>query len=168
MKKIFLCLLSLLLLVGCSSNITEDETEESTNMVNPVVEVDSLEIINDTLGCYMTAPGVMGSEDISYSIINDKIGQYVFSVNGYEYTYRFENDTTDDISGIYDNGDVIFKTKENTYYQGQGYKVYRWFNIDGQYCLAVQDNDELEKDQFIGIVEEFEAQTNENLVNGNS
>ena len=189
MKKLLLCLLALLLVTGCSSKTEEKEeetaTEETTtettttdtttdqtvigaDSTNPVVAVDSLEEINEKLGGALTTPGVAGSEDVSYSIIGDELGEYVFKVNGLEYIYRFQNNTTDDISGIYGSNGQAFASKDDTYYEDSYYKAYRWFTLDGQYCLAVNDNGSMAKDTFMGIAEEFESYTNDNLVNKNS
>lgn len=160
MKKLFTTLL-LILLTLCLAACNE---KSQANIANPVVEVSSIDEINEALKTHMTSVGVMGKSDERYSIISNKVGQYDFKLNGYEYTLRASLDTSEDISGIYYEGNLLFANEletRNVYGETSEYKAYRFLLGNEQYVLMVKDNGELSQDNFAAAYFEFM----ENIIN---
>ena len=173
MKKtltILLALMMLLMICGCQSEKGGDEdtadanndveTPSTDGTVSPVTELSSLEELNDALGCNFTAPAAMGVTNESFCVIDDgetKIGQYCFSLNGVEYTYRFSKDIMSDISGVYtEDGTTLFSkiNGEGAVFDGVN-KGYRWLSSDGQYTLTAVDETEYVEEDFLNIAEEI-------------
>jgi len=105
-KKYSLALLiagSVILTAGCS----EDEKEEvPVGMPNPIVEVNGVDDFNTKLGIEMDDSNLPA--DSAYNIISDQIAEIKYTtkdVNNQEVsvTLRAQKNTTDDISGIYDD-----------------------------------------------------------------
>ena len=134
-------------------------------VANPVVALDSLEALNKKMGCSMVKPGVMGVTDEAFNVISDTMAEYKFTVGGYNYCLRCQG-TMDDICGIYGDNGTLFegKTAEDVYAEGAGYKAIRWFNVEGQYVLTVNDNGELSKETFEGIAEELKEASQEEII----
>ena len=173
MKKILTVLFVLLMLCACSSKNEEQKKEEKPqeqqevigeNTPNPMKEYTSLDEINEELHSKLVAPAVMGVDNEKFFIIkvNDvkKIGEYDFTINGYECTFRFCDRATadEDISGIYIDGKPAFPS-ENTEYgfemnQLDNTRVARWLNMDGQYSFAYTNGD-CDDETFASIVEEL-------------
>jgi len=135
-----------------------------TAVGNPMTEYNTLDEINELLGCRLHLPPVMGVSDVSYATISSSehtIGQAKFSVNGTEYNYRFSADFMADICGIYDNGKTLFDGMEPgddlQYAETADTKSVRWFTTDGQYCLSVSDDGSMDKDLFLTVAEELQS-----------
>ena len=129
------------------------ETSENVGLANPMVAVDSLEAINEKLGCNLVHPGVMGIVDESFFVTSDKLGEYNFNVNGVPYTFRFCNET-EDISGVYaGEATLLADAEDGAVVSGAGYTGARWFAEEGQYCLITPG--EVDETLFAGIVEEI-------------
>ena len=137
MKKLLSVLLVLMLcFVSCA--------EGADGMPSPLTEYQSLEQINELIGCNLVHPAVMGVINESFWTIDCGeylIAQYVFELNGLPYTFRCAA-TTEDISGVYDvNGEVFGKeySGDIEFYNGTGVHAARWFDLNGQYSLSVAD-----------------------------
>ena len=158
MKRIIsltLCLLILMSISGC--NKKSEEEKIGANTVNPIIECESLEEVNEKADVNIVSPGVMGKEDKAYNYINVEpiIGQYIFEVNGIEYTLRASKNTKQDISGLYVDSNVFEEGKDFMLIDKE-YKMDRFF-IDGtQYVLTIKDNGELTEEQFYTIISEIE------------
>lgn len=104
MKKLTALLLAaamIFALCACGGNDKPAETEGNAQMVNPMVEVDDVELQN-SLGVALNAPE--GATDIKYFLINEVLGEVQFDYNGAEYSYRAQKtDKLEDISGAYFN-----------------------------------------------------------------
>ena len=139
--------------------------------VNPWVEYNSLEEVNEKVGGNLTRPGVMGVEDKYFAVMNDgEMGEYRFTLGGMDYTFRFAPATTEDISGVWTESGTVFDHDypgDTEFAATDTMKLARWLNIDGQYVLMVEDNGKMENDTFNSIVNELVTMTNENLVNNN-
>ena len=191
MKKflaMLLCLVMVLSLMACGAkeetaepdqgtDVTEDtageNADEIVGMANPWVDYDSLEEINNEVGCNLCKPAAMGVSGEHFSVGDMgeyKMAQYQFSIGGYDYNFRCAP-TAEDISGIWDeyvqealaqpgNGHVELVETDT-------YKVARWMTIDGQYVLSVMDNGEMELDTFDGIAQELFTLTTTDMVNEN-
>jgi len=123
---------------------TEPETEEEpeveleieggVGLVNPVVGYESAEAINEAVGFPMNAPE--GSENVSYSVINGKVAQTVFTLNGKEYTGRGSKEMSGvELHGVYGEGteepiDDMIKT---VYSDGKA--VITWTGSEVNYSL---------------------------------
>lgn len=96
-------------LVACGGNdAAEPETNANSgtessgtaNMPNPVVEVDSIEEINEQLGVNLAVPADATIK--SCSITDDTLGEVVFTYENTTYTFRAQNgQKLEDISGLY-------------------------------------------------------------------
>lgn len=164
MKKIVL-LLCLLLLVGCSKNEVNGGTNNSIGLANPMVERDSLDDVNNITHGHITKPGVPGvSEEKFFTIETEEgiIGQYDFVVNGNEYTIRFSDTIiNNDISGIWIDGNPAFDDNlSNLRATGSGYKLARWFTVDGQYSFTAPDS--IDDTTFENIVDELTSLSSPN------
>lgn len=101
---IVLSLSMMLVLAGCGGGTApENEGTDSSataNMPNPVVEVDSPEAVNDQLGVNMFVP--KDAVVSSCSVIDDSLGQIIFTLSGKDFTYRAQNTSAiEDISGLH-------------------------------------------------------------------
>ncbi len=156
MRKITSCALIVALLAAVCLF-----SAQAAALPNPAAECESLDALNEMLGCHLQRPGVMGVSDEAYRIISTgdtfDIGEYCFSVNGLHYCYRFCADCENDISGVWLNGNTAFESQagELEYASGEGKKLARWANTDGQYVLCVTDDGMMEQEQFDGIVNEI-------------
>ena len=120
---------------------------------NPMVAAESLDEINEKLGCNLVKPGVMGVTDENFIINNGTMGEYDFTVGGVSYTFRFA-DTAEDISGVYTGSSTLLDGAEDgVVVSADGFTGARWFAEEGQYCLLT--NGEVEADTFEGIVSEM-------------
>ena len=152
---------------------TEDAGEKAEDAVmgglagiaNPMVAADSLEALNEKMGCNMVKPAVMGVTDEAFYVISDAMAEYRFTVGGYDYTLRCQG-TMDDICGIYGDNGTLFegKTEEELYAEGSGYKAKRWFTTDGQYVLTINDNGAMSEEQFLSIADEIEEGTRPEII----
>ncbi len=90
-------------LAGCT---TQQNT--GAQLPNPVVEVENSAAF-EKLGLSIDAP--KDATDMTYSIIDDRLAQVQFSLDGASYTYRtaVSDDENEDISGIYEE----FEEEEN-------------------------------------------------------
>ena len=184
MKKflaILLCLMMVLSLAACGKKNEADadqqgevvDEEPISGMPNPWVDYESLEEINNEVGCNLCKPAAMGVSEEHFAVGDMgeyKMAQYQFSIGGYDYNFRCAP-TTEDISGIYDEyvqeafaepgGGNVELVESDTY------KVARWLTIDGQYVLSVMDNGEMELDTFDGIAQEMFTLTTTDMFNDN-
>ena len=191
MKKFLVMLLCLTMVLGLAAcgkevaapeentdteveeEVVEEETTGGVGLANPWVEYESLEEINNEVGCNLCKPAAMGVSDEHFAVGDMgeyKMAQYQFSIGGYDYNFRCAP-TTEDISGIFDeyvqealaepaNGNVELVESDT-------YKVARWMTIDGQYVLSVMDNGEMELDTFDGIAQEMFTLTTTDMFNDN-
>lgn len=83
-------------LAGCSA-----QPNDGAQLPNPIVEVENSAAF-EKLGLSIDAP--QGATDVTYSIIDDRLAQVQFSLNGASYTYRtaISDDESEDISGVYE------------------------------------------------------------------
>ena len=159
--KVSLCILVLFTICACKKETAEKEDNNETigsSTVNPIVECKDLDEVNAKVGTNLTAVGVMGREDKSFSYINVEpvIGQYVFEINGIEYTLRASKNTKEDISGLYIDGNTFEEGKNLTLITKE-YKMDRFF-VDGiQYVLMVKDNGQMSDEAFYNAVDEIET-----------
>lgn len=134
-------------------------------MANPIRECASLEEINAAAGTNLVRPGVMGVSGESFCTITGTdcvLADYDFTVAGYDCCFRAGSVFTYDISGVYINGAPAFSSEPRTgieYAEGEGYKLARWFTIDGQYVFSVADHGEMEQATFASIAEELKDES---------
>ena len=141
MKKL-LVLLCLLLLAGCS---------KGANVENPMIAKESLDEVNEITHGHLRQPPVMGVTQEGFYVIETKegnIGEYDFVLNDIGYTVRFSDTIVkEDISGVWIDGKPAFSDDivMDVSTKGAGYRLFRWFTTDGQYCLIAPDtiNEEL-------------------------
>ena len=151
MKKL-LIILSLFLLVGCSSKVE-----------NPILPKNSLDEINEIAHGNIRKPGVMGITQEGFYIIESKegnIAEYDFVLKDIGYTIRFSDTIVKkDISGIYIDGKPAFDEDivNNTKAEGEGYFIARWFTTDGQYCFIAPDT--IHPDLFTALLDEVSQLT---------
>ena len=163
MKKLMLALLiaaMTLSLCACGKTAEQKPEEEMDGMANPITEYESLAEINELMGIKLAAPAVMGVTDKGYRIYDCgdyQMAEYEFEVNGMPYTLRNAS-VTDDISGVYVDGKTAFPGEREgdiEYANGEDCKLARWFDLNGQYVLCVEDKGEMEQDDFSLIAEEM-------------
>ena len=158
MKKILIICLLLAFAFGAVA--------ETVGMPNPVTEYETLSEINEIVGCELAHPAVMGVTDERFSVIETEsclIAEYCFDLNGLEYTFRCGAVADEDISGVYIDGESAFGSPEGNdieYAFGEGFKLARWFDINGQYIL-IQDDQEnvMDEETFRLIAEEMKDLT---------
>lgn len=153
MKKLFILMLVFIMgisLAGCSK-----KDEQNANMPNPVVQYESLEEINKIAQTNIVSPAVMGKENEKYSVISNKVAQYNVDINGYEFTIRGAKETTEDISGIYDDKNIFAPNVDQTNYLND-YFVHRFFIDKTQYTIVLVRPDDMERTTFDNICEEIE------------
>lgn len=158
MKKLFTILLTifcLLNLSACSNN--------KIGLANPKVEYNSLDEINEKCNTNLVQLFNTGIISETFFVIDEKIAEYNFSLNGIDYTLRGSKITDQDISGIYGEDGVIFKDLSNPYdiYDGKENKAFRFVVDDTQYTLVASNCEQLDIDHFIDIASQMS-----NLVTG--
>ena len=186
MKKflvMLLCLTMVLSLVACGKNNEEAAAEQqgeitgeepSAGLANPWTEYESLEEINNEVGCNLCKPAVMGVSDEHFAVGDMgefKMAEYRFTLNGYEYCFRCAP-VTEDISGLnYDEVEKAFAEagsgEVETVTVPDTLKVARWMTIDGQYVLSVMESGEMDEETFDGIAEELYTLTTTDMFNDN-
>ncbi len=76
------------------------DTSGTASVANPVVEVDSVDTINEDLGLNMRIPD--GATVESCAIIDNSLGEVNFNLDGQLYNYRgMVTNNDEDISGLY-------------------------------------------------------------------
>ena len=151
MKKLFaitLALMLLLSLTACGQKEapkSEEGTVGGASTVNPVRELDSLEALSKEAQCALVCPTGVEISDESFAMIKSDtdIAQYKFSANGKPCCLRFSKAGMEtDISGIYLDGGTLFadSDSENHWIQNDNYMAQRWFTVDGQYILSVENS----------------------------
>lgn len=127
-------------------------------LINPMQKQDSLETVNEIIGCRMQEPAGYAVENASYYVYNvtPKMGQYKFTVDGIEYTLRAAK-TTDDISGVYYKGmtlgayaDENAKAEKTTVFLDDGMWT-RWFDGEMQYSLWSSQQNAESTEVFFGV-----------------
>lgn len=107
MKKfvsLFLAIMMIFALCACGGSDedksgTEDKSEGTTQMVNPMKEVTQTEF-KESVGVELTAPEE--AENVKTFTIDGKLGEMRFTYKGVEYSYRVEKtDGIEDISGVH-------------------------------------------------------------------
>ena len=152
MKKIVLFCLMLVFLMSAAA-------ETAVGLPNPVTEYASLAEINELVGSNLQHMPVMGVTDERFSVIeteNYLIAQYDFSVNGLSYTMRCAAVAYEDISGVYIGGESAFGdyTGETQYAFGEGVKLSRWLDINGQYVLILKDEENVMGEETFRLITE--------------
>jgi len=169
MKKILAIVLALAMVFsfaacGKEKDVPAEAPAPISGVANPIAQYDSLEEVNEELGLRLSQPGVMGVTDNVFQIIdcNDyKIGEFLFKVNGYEYSLRGSSVYDTDISGVYigEKGTAFEGRQlqsEPDFVFEKEIKLARWATIDGQYVLSVKDEkNEIAEETFKGIADEF-------------
>lgn len=151
MKRMLAILLSVLMLMGvCAS-----AAAEMAGMANPITEVDSLDAVNAAVKCNLCHPAVMGVTNEYFAVIGANgeypVGEYRFELNGVSCIMRASGNMVDDISGVYVDGKPAFGYALLDDIEGvftDDMKLARWFNLDGQYVLMVEDHGAMDEDTF--------------------
>lgn len=136
------------------------QEEPVIGMANPVEAQESLQAVNDAVGCKLVHLAVMGVTDTAYNTINVgeyTIGEYDFEFQGGDWSFRAAP-TENDISGIYVSEGVISDCGDEdvTAFEIEGYFYCRWFVEEMQYSLACQHNGEVTLEQFQMAVDEMQ------------
>lgn len=156
MKKLLTILVTLLMLFAlCACNNKEEA--ENIGMANPMVEYSSLEEINEQVGVHLIKPGVMGVTNEKYFVIDGKIAEYDFEVNGGKYCLRASSVLEDDISGVYLGEKTMFEDVDTktTFYSDDTYNGFRCLLDNGhQYTLVTSDGS-VETDIFNEVANEM-------------
>lgn len=164
MKKLFIVVLVslfMLFLVGCDQvkdMVDTNHKEDNSGFVglaNPMVSYDSLEEINKKVGVEIVSPAVMGKDKEKYFVIDNKIAEYDFNLNGKTFSVRGALIYDEDISGMYDENN-IFASREDFVVYTNDYFLDRFFDGDTQYTIVVKDPDDLSEESFSNICMEFE------------
>lgn len=165
MKKILLIMFSCLFILGLTGcdRVKEVVERSGTNnnsvsgLANPMVAYDSLDVINDKTGVEIVSPNVVGIDDEAYYIVDDRIAQYNFELDGNKFTIRGAYIIDEDISGIYDEENNSFDSGFNFSVCTDTYYLDRFFDNDGrQYTISVSEPKNLDEDEFLSICIELE------------
>lgn len=129
---------------------------------NPWKTYDSLEALNEHFLVRLSRPSAMGVSNESFSGMeteNDQVAEYQFTLGGLDYTFRCSTKNLEDISGIFTgNGTLLSDVEGDGIASADGYKGAKWFTVDGQYCLVVKDDGQMDDKTFNAIFEELRAQ----------
>ena len=158
MKKSVSFLLTLILafsLCACAAA----PAGEDAQVANPLTEFESLDALNEATGSRLAAWTGDDVKDEVYLSVNCGdyvISEYRFTVGGVRYSLR-SAPVTEDISGRYVDGSVAFpgEPKDGIEYAdgGEGVKLARWFNVDGQYVFSAEPGG----DDFAAMTEQVFA-----------
>lgn len=154
MKKIIMLLITMMMLTvsGCS---------KKANMANPVMEYESLAEINDKLGTNLIDIKEYGNvENERISIIDDKIGEYSFVIDGYDLCLRASKELNEDISGVYVDGEPAFTDFSSlmSFAGNEEVKAFRLVTNDGcQYTVTSKSQSDPDDDlflEYLGLIED--------------
>ena len=153
---------------------TSEEAPFIPGLPNPMVSCETLDEINEAVGCRLCTPAVAGVSDKAYFVITTPDGEMAetqFTVAGLKYNFRCAAVADHDISGLYigENGTAFEGTAisdELQYAEDGSFKAARWFTMDGQYVLSVTDEGQMDKDTFLAIAEELRARTQPGMSEG--
>ena len=132
----------LLLAVGCSKK----EPAAEQQIANPVTEQQSLDEVNKAAGTHLVR--AEGAADEKFSTISGDpvVGQYIFTLDGQEYTFRAAK-TTQDISGVWVEGKTLgdradSMTDSGSFVMaGEDFHWARWYDGEVQYSLYTGEMD---------------------------
>lgn len=130
---------------------------------SPLTEVTSLEELSDAGNFAIIKPTTVEITDEVFQMIDGDtvIAEYSFKADGIPGFVRFAKADKDvDISGLYgDDGNSLFQDSEaeEHYVENDNIKADRWFNLDGQYVIEVEDKGEWDWDKFEAFCKEFKA-----------
>jgi len=168
MKKILIALL-VLSMVFCFAACGKDDG--GAGVASPMTDYDSLEALNEAAGTNLSLPAGMEVTEEAFATVSldeDVIAQYMFKLNDYAYTLRCSATIFDqDISGVYINGEPAFfdeTPSETEANYDDSVKVGRWVNIDGQFTLMVEDEGQMDIEEFVSILNDFVEHTNPAIV----
>lgn len=162
MKKILLCLLTALTLLGCAKKGMNGNVTQDVEIPTPFIEVSSKEEAEKEIGFHLTVPEEINENTPSTYLIYKDLQmievQYLTS-NEDKYAYiRKAKDNLEDISGNYNSYSLTKEEKINDFeviFKLNDDKVYtaEWKNDGYSYCLNVQNGlDENEFKQLISII----------------
>ena len=167
MKKMFAIMTVLVLcLAAAACGNKAEETEEVTEpmvgggiegIANPMVQYETLAEINEIAG--VAIPAVEGAENELYFVYNGTMAEYQFTLNGLEYSFRGSTDTSEDISGLYLDGELAFEGSDANYSIAGNtqYSACRFLFDDSQYTIVVEDNNTLQNDFDAFCIDLFNA-----------
>ena len=120
---------------------------------NPFEDVANAKVIEDRLGISIDAPA--GAKQVSYHVIDGKMADVIFTVNGHEYDLR-ASEQSGDISGIYGiEADVVQIDSETNAIltvlrdEEEIYTKIEW--TDGKINYVVSNTDRAEKEELIAV-----------------
>ena len=145
----------------------EAQTSEAgtANIANPIVTYTSLDELNEVCGLKLSRPAVMGVSDEVFQTLpyeGSVIAEYRFTVNGTPYILRGSAVVTGDISGVYTGGATAFSGYpdfEEAVAETDELKLARWYTVDGQYVLMIEDKGSMDSKTFEAIAKEMHTLT---------
>lgn len=163
MKKILLCMLIALTLLGCTKKGTNGNATPNVEIPTPFIEVSSKEEAEKEIGFNLSIPEEINENTpsiyLTYKDLKMIEVQYLIS-NEDKYAYiRKAKGTSEDISGDYNSYSLTKEEKINDFevtFKLNDDKVYTavWKNDGYSYCLNVQNGlDENEFKQLISIIQ---------------
>lgn len=163
MKKILLCLLAALTLLGCAKKGMNGNVTQDVEIPTPFIEVSSKEEAEKEIGFNLTIPEEINENAPSTYLIYTDLQmlevQYLTS-NEDKYAYiRKAKGNLKDISGDYNSYSLTKEEKINNFevtFKLNDDKVYtaEWKNDEYSYCLNIQNGlDENEFKQLISIIQ---------------
>lgn len=145
----------LLTAVACGGKTTgkEDDPAQTAQIPNPVVVVDSEDVISQQLGISLRAPD--GAEGVIASVIDGSLGQIDFTFEGERFTWRAAF-SEEDISGVFE---TFSETEQAVDIDAENYAVsvrcrfiegggvlYSFTNNGCQYTMYAPDAADLPQD----------------------
>lgn len=166
MKKILVLLLALAMIFAfcaCGEKKEETKNPEQSGIQNPWKDYESLDALNEDFGGRLAKPELMQVSNESFtglSTDNEKIAQYVFTYDGFEYTLRYSPDFEKDISGLYQGDKTVFADMNlEANIATDKFKASKWLTVDGQYVLSVSDDNKLDSGVFSSIADDIKSVT---------
>lgn len=144
-------------LVACGGSGKED------GMKSPLKEVTSLEDLSEAGDFAIIKPTTVEVTDEVFQMIEGEpeIAEYMFKADGVPAFVRFAKaDKEVDISGLHgEDGETLFQNSEaeEHYIENDDIKADRFFNLDGQYVVEVEDKGQWDWDKFEAFCKEFKS-----------
>jgi len=163
MKKILAIVLAIAM-IFCFAGCGKTEEPAAVGLPNPMVEYSSLQEIDAEAEVGLMPIG--NASDEKFYVINGETAEYDFTIDGIEYSYRANNGTYEDISGLYGANGAVFTNfhpgnDEPSYVVATDeFKTARWFSMAQiQYVLTAKDGGKLSAEDFNALVESCQADT---------
>ncbi len=163
MKRLLAVLLAAVLLASLAACTKQPNSGNGgdADMINPMVEYDTLDEINGVCGTALSLSALPGVTEPRYYVIGGDLADLRFDSDGIAFSFRGTKGT-EDVSGIWVEGGTVFAnealSERPSVYEGDGFVTMRWLADGIQYVLTAQ-SDGVTYERVRGVMNRLAAGT---------